>query len=315
MMRTVFPNKMVAHVWAQQEQANGHSNNLSFSGETLYSYGTPIARIVKARNGQRVCLLTSASYSVTTSAHCSHAHSAFGYAAPVFRVPSLGVSAGRHRDDPSINHRRNLAHLVEQYNAERMRLRRAQRLWQGVREYLYPLARDVEAYAEAFRLKSRVTLADDVAEVEAYRETAAAKRNTPAAVAKRARAAEAREKREAEAQRIAQLASEERIALWMAGAPVSLRYNETRDAEGSAYLRIVRDEVQTSMGATVPLEHARQAFEFVKRCRTGQHAWQTNGETLRVGLFQVNRIDAQGNLWAGCHYVKYAEAERVMGAV
>ena len=96
-MQTVFTNAMTAHVWAQQSQECGHSGSLSFAGDTLSSYGTPIARIVKGRGGP-VCLLTSRRYSVTTSGHCSQARRAF--AGSVFTVPMLGAFGGGHREEP-----------------------------------------------------------------------------------------------------------------------------------------------------------------------------------------------------------------------
>ena len=61
--RTVFDNSMVAHVWAQQGQDFGRSNNgnLYFEGPTIFSYGShfPIASFTDLRVGaRRVVLFT-----------------------------------------------------------------------------------------------------------------------------------------------------------------------------------------------------------------------------------------------------------------
>ena len=67
MTQTVFANAMVAHVWAQGEQAHGrsHNGNFYFDGRILYSYGSHFAVGVLMNDGAAV--LNSDSYSVSTS--------------------------------------------------------------------------------------------------------------------------------------------------------------------------------------------------------------------------------------------------------
>jgi hypothetical protein len=88
---------MVAHVWAQQNQDSGRSGNgnFHFEGRTLYSYREPIARFCDAADGRTVVLITSAKFSVTTSAHCSAAQSALRSASdlPCFHVPDTGYGS------------------------------------------------------------------------------------------------------------------------------------------------------------------------------------------------------------------------------
>jgi len=97
MTRHVFANRMVAHVWAQQDQTAGRSGNgnFHFEGRTLYSYREPIARFCDAADGRAVVLITSAKFSVTTSAHCSAAQSALRSASdlPRFHVPDTGYGS------------------------------------------------------------------------------------------------------------------------------------------------------------------------------------------------------------------------------
>jgi hypothetical protein len=38
--------------------------------------------------------------------------------------------------------------------------------------------------------------------------------------------------------------------------------------------------------------------------------WQRNGETIRVGHFTVDRIEANGTLHAGCHRIYWPEIEQ-----
>jgi len=104
-------------------------------------------------------------------------------------------------------------------------------------------------------------------------------------------------------------AQAERKAAWLRGEPVgSVRF----DAEtGGAALRIVGDVLETSHGASVPLEHAIKAFRFIKLCRERGESFHRNGRTIRVGHFQVDSISTSGDFVAGCHNFTWPEVERV----
>lgn len=105
-MAQVFTNDMVAHVWAQQTQESGRSNNgqFYFEGRALWSYGThfcvgfivPAPAAIGARggnvSGRPVALLESASRSITTTRHQSYARSAVSHL-EYFRVPDLAEIA------------------------------------------------------------------------------------------------------------------------------------------------------------------------------------------------------------------------------
>lgn len=69
MVKRVLSNNMVKHVWAAQSQddARTSNGNLSFVGPVLYSYSTPIANILPGADGRPVALITTETYSVTTS--------------------------------------------------------------------------------------------------------------------------------------------------------------------------------------------------------------------------------------------------------
>lgn len=81
-MKTVFTNSMVAHVWAQQTQESGRSNNgqFYFEGRALFSYGRHYvaAYALPRPNGAFVYLINGDSYSITTARHLSYAR----YAVP-----------------------------------------------------------------------------------------------------------------------------------------------------------------------------------------------------------------------------------------
>lgn len=87
MTRTVFDNRMLAHVWAQRTQDSGKSGNgnFYFSGPFLYSYGSHFLAGYALPDGR--ALLNGSRYSVSTSRHQSYAWGAVrGRAA---HVPNL----------------------------------------------------------------------------------------------------------------------------------------------------------------------------------------------------------------------------------
>jgi len=111
---------------------------------------------------------------------------------------------------------------------------------------------------------------------------------------------------------------------WLAGG--GRRYWHFYDANGGAMLRAVnvqRDEsgeitggdLQTSMGAAVPLVHAIRAFRFLKACKESGTGWTSNGRTVRVGHFQIDAIEPSGNFRAGCHTINWTETERLAMAL
>lgn len=128
-----------------------------------------------------------------------------------------------------------------------------------------------------------------------------------------------RERIEREARAAEQLAKDaEAIASFRAGARsgrdlgdgnggslIRARYVE-RDAAGE----IIEGTLETSQGADVPLVHAIKAFRFVKLVRGSGKPWKRNGKTIRVGHYQIDKIDSNG-FDAGCHRINWPEIERL----
>jgi hypothetical protein len=251
-------NEMTAHIWAQQEKGSGRSNNgnLSFEGPVLYSYTTPIARFTTDAKGRPAVLITSHTYSKTTS--CKHMPALWraidygrGRFSPAFRVPRLGQSqfGGAHALNLNDDHKPNLAYLIAQYHETVAKASRARTYYQaGLLDYLEKLAARAVDYAKAFKLKApKFAPEADFAKVEALRAARDAKNATPAAIAKRARAVAAREALAEHKAALARLEGAEKLAAWRRGEPVSLGYfGESRDAQGGALLRVKGDNLETS---------------------------------------------------------------------
>lgn len=67
------------------------------------------------------------------------------------------------------------------------------------------------------------------------------------------------------------------------------------------------NEIETSRGARVPVEHTRLAYRFVSGLKASGKAWKRNGHTFHVGHYALDSVDLKGNIVAGCHSIKWSE--------
>lgn len=97
----------------------------------------------------------------------------------------------------------------------------------------------------------------------------------------------------------------EDIASWLKGEKFSLPYS------AGTYARIVGNEVETSRGARVPVEHAKNLARLYRiTVRKGGMDW-SDGTGPKVGFYRVNKIGADGTLVIGCHEFNAEEAGRL----
>jgi hypothetical protein len=74
-------------------------------------------------------------------------------------------------------------------------------------------------------------------------------------------------------------------------------------------LRVSGDQIESSMGARIPVEHAPRIWALVQACRASGRAYQANGHTEHAGRYAIDSVSAEGELKAGCHTIPYAELE------
>lgn len=291
-MRHVYPNHEIPHLWAHQSQdeARNSTGSFYFDGPIIYSYGShfPIARYVTNERGERAVLFTIAHHSVTTSGHCSAVARAIPPDVPAFRVPHLRSSWG---DLP--NHADNVESYVRRISellgkAKRARVHRDwhQREALGLREQL-------RRYVAFFDLSDVSVPESD--ELDALQSWVAAHKE------------EERQRRE----EAAWLAEEERrreqverIWQFRAGDP-----NVSYIPGVSPMLRVVGNEVQTSLGARFPVSHARRELAFIREVRESGQEYVRNGHAIHLGNYVIDRIEPDGTVHAGCHVVKWEEIE------
>lgn len=300
-MKTVFSNSQLAHVWAQQTQAIGRSGSMHFDGPTIYSYQTPIAKFYDVSAGtNRVCLITSETYSTTTSGkHMPAVHRALANSVRTFSVPHVVIGTNRHGRANAGTHQMNLDALLAKYDAIALRLKRARDItYLTDRDGFTASYQNLCLYAVTFGLPQPFRDPNaDWHDVIAHRGAAQAKRETPAYLAAQARRAE----------KALTLETERRLK-WQAG--LSYVWYGT-DEKGGAYLRLSNDgtRVETSQGAHIPVSDALGIIPFIRTIRESDDSW--SGQPRRVGSFQVTYIAANGDIKAGCHFIQFGEIDRI----
>jgi len=98
----------------------------------------------------------------------------------------------------------------------------------------------------------------------------------------------------------------DKLREWLAGES-----NARPSFDAGTYARINGPYVETTRGATVPVEHAcRLSRMYAIAVRRGGQSWPDGAGPL-VGHYRVNHIGADGALVIGCHEFTPAEAARL----
>ena len=283
-MKHVVSTSEVPHLWAHQSQddARNSQNNLYFRGTTIYSYGGhfPIAQHVE-RKGIKAVVITTRGYSSTTSGHISAVRSAIPDEVLTFHV-DFSSSWKPGKADVDEYNRRIAEHEVKASRARKhpeWDLRRAGELHA-----------EALAFCKFYGLRFKVNpLRTDLATVKA----AAAKDSAAKALRTKIEKA-AREKEYAN-----------QIETWLKGEWAQLPYGI------DTLLRVKDGQIETSRGARFPVEHAKRGLVLVEAVRAAGEPWARNGHTCHLGNYQIDRIDSNGTVHAGCHVVTYKAIERI----
>lgn len=297
-MKRIVDSKEIAHLWAHQSQDSAKcSASMSFDGPNFYSYSTVIATIATNPSGEKAYLLSDAGYSVTTSRHQGLVRSSIPYGATVFTVPGVSRWGGDDFTDTL----------------------RILKSWAAGVEY------QLQCAGEAKQPKKGRLMVEAAATVEGMREFAAFFAVEfdfpviPASVEdlalwmnqKSEREAIAAEKKAAEEKKSAAILRKKtapnRLA-WLKGKSDSAySWNQYHPVE----LRIVEGNVETSQGASFPVSHAKRGLALVESVIASKRPWQRNGHTCHLGNYEIDSIDVNGTVHAGCHVVTYKAIKRI----
>lgn len=272
---------------------------------TIYSHGRhyAAAAFVTTPAGERVVLVNTDRRSMSTMKHLSHIRRAIPSRYRVFHV---GAPDPMHKAGGADHfHEDNLSGIVQDAAETFAKAKRARKYAGHHTDHATALLEGATAYAEAFGLTwSPPALEGLAAEVAARAEAKQAEYNRERAE---------RQQRERERMEALRVTQAEDFAAWSAGEGYRVPSGYSADDKGAAYVRRYTqgdtDELQTSLGASVPWAHAVKAFRFIKLCKEQGKAWSKNGHVVRVGHYQVDSIDAEGNMHAGCHYFAWEHME------
>jgi hypothetical protein len=325
-MRYKVRTHEIGHLWAHQSQDRADASNMSFNGVNFRSYQACIASIVTNKKGDKAYLLSSRKWSVTTSQHQSDVRSAIPNDAKIIYCLDPTVGNGRMyvpvgndeeydenkhgwMDDPEgkhPDHNKNLEYWRGTFDGEletanKSREPKKTRLMQEAAATL----EQMREYAAFFGLKKvkypkMPVNKDELASLIETRERQKAK-------------AEAARKKRIEEQNKEKIAeAKEYMHDWLVDPTV--RYNDYFRFLPTE-LRIVGDEIETSRGARFPVTHAKRGLALVESVIARGEEWRRNGQTCKLGFYQIDNIEANGTVHAGCHTVPYAAIARVREAI
>lgn len=304
--RHVFRTSEVFHRWANQTQdsARNGKGSVFFEGPTIYSYHAswPLATIYTRSPSQKLVLTNSSHYSVTTSAHQSQVHRAIAKDIRQIAVP-----------DPIANskagHLANIDFLKSEYDrllkeAQRVLLARNAEWRQFQALQLYD---DLVKYVRFFGLSNGLVPNLDLNPWNlALGRAKRIEKPDPIKDAKRFK--ERQHRRAKEREKLQTMAD-----AWKQGqAPWSnwkLR-RKLSDLFG-IMLRIKGEEVQTSLGASIPITHAPRLWGLIQLVRKSGQRYQRNSHTVHAGVYSIDVIEIDGSLEVGCHTIPYSEIERI----
>ena len=334
-VKQVFQDESeIAHLWAHKAQssARNRQGNFYFSGDTIYSYGAhfPIARIVavaKGRNkGQELVYETTRGYSNTTAGHKRAIYSAIrqwdaeANARMVLYKDRHGVEHSYESKGAWLEAGRRIFSVTDP-TADTNQLINdwSNRITEAGTEILdAPKGTRKATKARKFvEVAELVAAANDWAEYvgERYRwNMPASLESLTEAMATERRKQDAKKRREnARLERIAAARQKQyeadnagKVAAWIAGDNVQFPWGIRE-----CYLRIEGEELVTSQGARVPIDHALKALPLVRAVVARGERWERNGHQIRLGHYQIDSIEADGTVKAGCHVVPFSEIERI----
>ena len=281
-MRTQYSsNSELSHVWASDPFRDVYTkaNSMSFSNGKLYSYSTCIGQIIND-----TVIYNTASYSVTTSKHQSLMTSATShYSNKIYlNIPRRGL-------DSLVFNQRDFEEIVVKPNANKAndllvkasRSKKYATLYSG---QAFSIIKNLEKYALFIGLSYIAPNIDDLQEL-------AIKADKEAKALEKIRKVE-RIKEQAEA-----------LENWRAGFDVRNRFEITA-------LRIKEDQIETTKGARIPVDHAVKFWGLIKSWHEKGVSYVKDHHSIHLGNYSVNRFE-NDILTVGCHSIPYSEIENI----
>ncbi len=323
-MKKVFQSaEQAIHVWTQQTQTEGKSANIFFEKEAIYSYGChyPLGLIVTNKKGEKAAIINNAGYSSTTAKHIGYARNAVNHYTCflVSNTEAMGAIVGGQRYNQPERIISGLSEAIERcitcynYRLRNDKIKRKPATLESWKSETLSKCNSYIILLDFFRLKmtpkarNALKVMTGKSAIEA-RESAQKAANIEAKKHEKARI-----KKEKENEALIKLA----IPAWIEGIEhidSEKRLYNTKELirhQPVTYMRIKGENIETSHGAMFPVTHAVKAWPLINKIKESGTAWEKNGHTIHLGEFQIDRIETDGTIKAGCHTVAWNEIERI----
>lgn len=340
-MKHVVSDSRVAHLWAHwtpdsvQQDARVQRNNFYFNGDTIYSYGShfPIARHVArhedkptGKRNPRAILFTRHKNSNTTNGHIQlvrstlqrytgHDDAGFSFDnRPIFYVDNVRASS-------PCQHKANFQDFAQQRDGAYRAMEQSRSKAGAFASQYERLTKEANEYAAFFGLRLRLKITPDV---QTALDNAKAQNEAHKALV---RGFKKRESAKAEAIRLKREKANDKaiteypvkLAAWYANEPRAqfpgkpdgvYQWLENWLETGPYLRRTSPTTIETSEGAEIPYNAGKRLWAQVLAIRSGEApAYKRNGETITIGSFAIESIDANGTLIADCHEFKFKDLE------
>lgn len=317
----------IAHKWASRQKERGATGNVSFEGDTIYSYGWwPMAKWHTAADGTEYVIMVKKPYSTSTANHMSYVRAAIPNHVPVYYSSSYDTSYYSMRRYPRLEPDVVLPHLLteitDRYNkAFNMRMYSSERA--AMPEQWMHATYNIWARAKDFCKMTGIPWLDDIDKyvISEYELKILNRMVEPVRqkVQERINAREERlrqiKKAHADALTRFGMSPIELAKKWMRGEMQNASYGgfmqpiidvphehayykltgieKIRQTMATA-MRIEGAYVVTNLSASVPVESAKRLWNIMKANQP------VHGEA--VGDYRVVRWN--GELVIGCHHIK-----------
>ena len=306
-MKKVFKSSWeTAHVWAQRSQSEGRSSNLSFVGDSLFSYNWyELAKFHETKTGETVVLIRDYSYSSSTGRHKNMSEGATRHYKHIYiHGATYPYTYDRGK---LLVHEANIISFVSDIreNLEKIKnARLTEKISWAYRQYLNKIE-TLNWYCKEFdqlipvELETLKITSFEVEEIIQKRNKRALELSSPENIAKREAETEKRKKREFDKIRF-ELETIE--SDWIKGETNRTTYNKgnKRFDFPMIRLRLNGETVETSNYASVPVREAKILFDLIKAGK--------DIKGFKIGYYTV--IGINGTLKIGCHTLERDEINR-----
>ena len=95
----------------------------------------------------------------------------------------------------------------------------------------------------------------------------------------------------------------EALEKWRAGENIYRNFEITA-------LRINGENIETTKGAKIPVDHAIKAWPLLKRLHNSGQEYIAGEHSIKLGYYTVSRL-TRDNLIVGCHTIPFAEVQNI----